>query len=126
MPILATEVSRAFVPPCTRADIVRATALGPDEPLGGTGTLATNSAANEAMVVPPQNPRPGAAATRPLPVRRAASITIGLATIRNGGEDTAPGRGPHGGGTAQVHVHSGNRCGRSAWRRYDGLGMPSA
>lgn len=93
MPILATEVSRAFVPPCTRADISRAAALGPDEPLGGTGTLATNSAANEAMVVPAQNPRSGHAATLPLPVRRAASITIGLATIHNGGEDTLPGRG---------------------------------
>jgi len=65
MPILATEVSRAFVPPCTRADISRAAALGPDEPLGGTGTLATNSAANEAMVVPPQNPRSGDAANTP-------------------------------------------------------------
>ena len=96
MPILATEVSRAFVPPCTRADITRAAALGPDEPLGGTGTLATNSAANEAMVVPMQNPRSDDVATLPLPVRRAASITIGLATIRNGGEDTLPGRGPHG------------------------------
>ena len=93
MPILATEVSRAFVPPCTRADISRAAALGPDEPLGGTGTLATNSAPNEAMVVPVQNPRSGDVATLPLPVRRAASITIGLATIRNGGEDTLPGRG---------------------------------
>jgi hypothetical protein len=93
MPILATEVSRAFVPPCTRADISRAAALGPDEPLGGTGTLATNSAPNEAMVVPVQNPRSGDVATLPLPVRRAASITIGLATIRNGGEDTVLGRG---------------------------------
>ena len=93
MPILATEVSRAFVPPCTRADIARAAALGPDEPLGGTGTLATNSAANEAMVVPMQNPRSDDVATLPLPVRRAASITIGLATIHNGSEDTLPGRG---------------------------------
>src|SRR4051794_11701072 len=93
MPILATEVSRAFVPPCTRADISRAAALGPDEPLGGTGTLATNSAPNEAMVVPVQNRRSDDVAILPLPVRRAASITIGLARIRNGGEDTLPGRG---------------------------------
>ena len=44
MPILATEVSRAFVPPCTRATSSRAAALGPADPLGGAGTLAANSA----------------------------------------------------------------------------------
>ena len=96
-PIQPTEASRAFVPPCTRADISRAAALGPDEPLGGTGTLATNSAPNEEQwSCQCKNPRSEDVATLPLPVRRAASITIGLATIRNGGEDTLPGRGPHG------------------------------
>jgi len=32
MPILAIEVSRAFVPPCTWACAAQAAALGPDAP----------------------------------------------------------------------------------------------
>src|SRR6266850_2243502 len=49
-PILATEVSRAFVPPWTRADTAaQAAALGPVAPKAGAGTLATNSSNSQQL-----------------------------------------------------------------------------
>src|SRR3982074_993217 len=42
-PILATEASRAFVPPCTRADAFPGRQLSDQALHQGAGTLATNS-----------------------------------------------------------------------------------
>ena len=54
-PILATEVSRAFIPPCTRRmSPVRAAALGPVA-LRKAGTLAANSIGRAASSVPKEN-----------------------------------------------------------------------